>query len=420
MKITAVKVRQVRGTMPTEGPFWEERLVRPVDIYPEFRKEQHLAEYGRQVDDRSLEIEAFFLTIETDDGVSGLAGPFREPCAHIVATQLRPILTGQDPLATEYLWDVMHRLLVHGRQGEAMFAISVVDCALWDLKGKWLGQPVWRILGGPTRDRDPGLRQHAGLRGARSGPWCASARSPPRSRAFGAQKWFFRHGPMSGREGLAKNVELVRTLRETLGDDDEIMLDCWQSFDYRYLLELAARIEEYRPYWLEEAALPDRIDTYRRIKDKIRIPLAGAEHDYTRWGMKRFIEQAALDVYQPDPYWCGGLSEDAQDRGADHRPRPDLHPARPLDAGQRHLLGAAVADPHALSGVPGQVERGAPVLVRGAARARARRDPPARVPGSVPGAGREQGRGERGALSALPTGPSHGPLLQSGRDRCFD
>lgn len=59
MKITAVKVRQVRGTMPTEGPFWEERLVRPVDIYPEFRKEQHLAEYGRQVDDRSLEIEAF-------------------------------------------------------------------------------------------------------------------------------------------------------------------------------------------------------------------------------------------------------------------------------------------------------------------------------------------------------------------------
>jgi L-alanine-DL-glutamate epimerase-like enolase superfamily enzyme len=130
-----------------------------------------------------------------------------------------------------------------------------------------------------------------------------------KEQGFRAQKWFFRHGPMSGHEGLKKNVELVRTLRTTLGDDYDIMLDCWQSFDYRYLLELAARIEEFRPYWLEEAAMPDRIGTYRRIKDKIRIPLAGAEHDYTRWGMKRFIEQDALDVYQPDPYWCGGLSE---------------------------------------------------------------------------------------------------------------
>jgi L-alanine-DL-glutamate epimerase-like enolase superfamily enzyme len=137
LQITAVKVRQVRGTMPTEGPFWEERLVRPVDVYPAFRKEQHLGEYGRQIDDRSLEVEAFFLTIETDDGVRGVSGPFRAPCAHFVATQLRPVLLGQDPLATEYLWDVIHRLMVHGRQGEAMFALSVVDCAEAHLASSW-------------------------------------------------------------------------------------------------------------------------------------------------------------------------------------------------------------------------------------------------------------------------------------------
>ena len=101
LKITAVRVRKVRGVMPTEGPFWEERLVRPIDVYPEFRAEQHLGEYGRQVGDRGLEIEAFFLTIETDDGVSGMSGPFREPCAHIVATQLRPVLLGKDPRASE-------------------------------------------------------------------------------------------------------------------------------------------------------------------------------------------------------------------------------------------------------------------------------------------------------------------------------
>ena len=307
MKITGVRVRHLSGIMPTNGLFWEQRLLRPIDVYPEYRR-QGVVEGGEQIDDRHLRISACFLTIETDEGVSGLSGPFREPCAHIVATQLRPVLLGKDPLATEYLWDVMHRLLVHGRQGDAMFAISVVDCALWDLKGKWLGQPVWRILGGPTRAEipayasmlgyevlDPGLVRERALMAKEEG--------------YRAQKWFFRHGPASGHEGLAKNVELVRTLRETLGEDYDIMLDCWQSMDYPYLLKLAQRIEEYRPYWLEETALPDRIDTYRRIKDKIRIPLAGAEHHYTRWGMQQFIEKQALDYYQPDPYWCGGLSE---------------------------------------------------------------------------------------------------------------
>jgi L-alanine-DL-glutamate epimerase-like enolase superfamily enzyme len=114
---------------------------------------------------------------------------------------------------------------------------------------------------------------------------------------------------MSGPDGLRKNVELVRTLRETLGDGYDIMLDCWQSMSPDYAVELCARIEEYRPRWLEEVFMPDRIDSYVKLKAKTRIPLAGAEHEYTRWGFKRFIERDALDVLQPDIYWCGGLSE---------------------------------------------------------------------------------------------------------------
>ncbi len=164
----------------------------------------------------------------------------------------------------------MHRLLVHGRQGEAMFAISVVDCALWDLKGKWLGQPVWRVLGGPTRTEIPAYASMLGY--AVLDPGRVRERAlAAKEQGYRAQKWFFRHGPMSGPEGLKKNVELVRTLRETLADDDEIMLDCWQSFDFRYLLALSARIEEFRPYWLEETAMPDRIETYRRFKEKTKF-----------------------------------------------------------------------------------------------------------------------------------------------------
>jgi L-rhamnonate dehydratase len=189
-----------------------------------------------------------------------------------------------------------------------MLAISAVDCALWDLKGRWLHQPVFRLLGGPTRGTVPAYASMLGFDVSDAGRVRARA-VEYRDLGYRAQKWFFRLGPMSGPEGLAKNVELVRTLRETLGDDYDIMLDGWQSFDPLYAIDLAARIAEYHPRWLEEAVMPDRIDSYVRLKERTNIPLAGAEHEYTRWGFKRFIDAGALDVLQPDIYWAGGLSE---------------------------------------------------------------------------------------------------------------
>ncbi|WP_428485903.1 enolase C-terminal domain-like protein [Rhodopila sp.] len=306
MKITAVRLRKLRGTMPTSGSFWEERLVRPIDIYPEYRARQDFE--GGQQTERGFAIETYFVQIETNEGVIGIAGPVPDTVAFFVGRRLRPMLMGRDPIAHEMLWDQMHRLMVHGRQGDAMLAISAIDCALWDLKGRWLGQPVYKLLGGPTR---PSIPTYASMLGFATQD---AGRVRERALVFSeqgyvAQKWFFRHGPMSGPEGMRKNVELVRTLRETLGEDDDIMLDCWQSMEPSYVIDLASRIAEYRPRWLEECCMPDRIDSYRRIKDKISIPLSGAEHEYTRWGFKRFIDARALDILQPDIYWCGGLSE---------------------------------------------------------------------------------------------------------------
>ena len=136
-------------------------------------------------------ITTFFVDIETDDGVTGRAGPVPEGVAFIVARSLRRLLLGQDPIAGEKLWDQMHRFMVHGRQGDAMLAISAVDCALWDLRGKWLGQPVYRLLGGPTPPRRPPPM-----------PPCSaspcSTRRGVRERAlefkeagYTGQKWFF-------------------------------------------------------------------------------------------------------------------------------------------------------------------------------------------------------------------------------------
>lgn len=307
MKITKLRVRRLTGTMATKGPMWEDRLVRPIDIYPEHRGDPWRTG-GEQLNDSRFRLTQDFLDIETDGDITGRAGPLWPDAARLVLTQLSPLLLGQDPLAIERLWDQMHRFQVHGRQGDAMIALSAVDCALWDIKGQAFEQPIWRILGGPTRTEMPAYASMLG--------YAVDDLGLVRERAlrfkeqgYAAQKWFFRHGPMSGYEGLHKNVALVRTLRETLGEDYDIMLDCWQSMNLDYAVSLCDRIAEFRPRWLEEPFMPDRIDSHVKLKAKTHIPLSGAEHEYTRWGFKRFVEKDALDILQPDIYWCGGLSE---------------------------------------------------------------------------------------------------------------
>ena len=125
MKITAVRILRLAGAMHTEAPFWEERLVRPIDIYPEYRMRNDF-ERGSQVDPDHFRLEQHFLRIETDEGPIGIAGPLPEMVATFVARRLRPIVVGQDPVAHEKLWDQMHRIMVHGRQGDAMLAFAGV------------------------------------------------------------------------------------------------------------------------------------------------------------------------------------------------------------------------------------------------------------------------------------------------------
>ena len=307
MKITDVKLRQLTGTMEVDGSFFEERLAQPIDIYPEFR-EKGPPQSTQQIDETHYRVESTYVQIDTDEGLSGICNATGPSVGYLVHTQLRPMLLGRDPIATEFLWDMMHRLSVHGRHGEPMMAISVVDNALWDLKGKYLDQPVYRLIGGPTQKEMPAYASMLGYDVTDMGKVRARAQEMS-ARGFRAQKWFFRHGPMSGPEGMKKNVELVRTLREAVGDGVDIMLDCWQSWDFNYTVRIVEQIEEYHPRWLEECAMPDRIDTYRRIKETTSIPLSGAEHEYTRWGFKRFIDAEALDIIQPDLNWAGGLSE---------------------------------------------------------------------------------------------------------------
>jgi L-alanine-DL-glutamate epimerase-like enolase superfamily enzyme len=305
MKITNVNLFEVQGEMAFPGTFWEERLVRPVDIYPEHKAEG--AHCLPTSDDGRYTIRTLFCQIETDEGVTGLGGPTTHDQAYIISQQLAPLLIGHDPLATERIWDRLYRSMVHGRKGTPMMALSVVDCALWDLKGKWAGAPVYRLLGGPTRETIPA---YASALGYSLEPELVRQRALEIvAQGYTATKWFFRHGPTDGPQGIAKNVELVRTLREAVGPDVDVMLDCWMSWDVPYTIQMAQRLAEWRPRWLEEPVLPDKIEQYAEIRRKVQIPIAGGEHEYTRWGLKTLMDARAADVLQPDIYWAGGISE---------------------------------------------------------------------------------------------------------------
>ena len=305
MKITAVRLFEVHGTMEFHGEFWEERLVRPVDIYPEHKNEG--AHRLPKIDETHYAMRALFCEVETDAGVSGTGGPVSPDQAFTILTQLAPLMVGHDPLATERIWDRLYRSMVHGRKGTPMMALSAVDCALWDLRGKWAGMPVYRLLGGPVRDAIPA---YASALGYSLEPEKVRARASEMvAQGYRATKWFFRHGPTDGVAGIAKNVELARTLREAVGPDVDIMLDAWMSWDVPYTLAMARRLEPYHPRWIEEPVLPDKIDQYAEIRRNSVVPISGGEHEYTRWGIKALLDARAVDVLQPDIYWAGGLSE---------------------------------------------------------------------------------------------------------------
>ena len=309
MKITDFRLRELTGSFDFPGEFWEERLSRPVDVYPEHKAAGPVSGFWlpRKVEEGRYQVRTVFLQVETDEGVTGVAGPVAHDVAYIIDQQFRGLLLGEDPRANERCWDLMYRFAVHGRKGEAMMAISAIDCALWDLKGKWLGQPVYRLLGGPIRETVPA---YASMLGYSLEPGKVRERARDvAAQGYTATKWFPRHGPTDGRAGIAKNVELMATLREAVGPDVDVMLDAWMSWDVPYTVGMARRLAEFAPRWIEEPVMPDKIDACAEVRRRSPVPTATGEHEYTRWGMKALLDAGAADLLQPDTYWAGGITE---------------------------------------------------------------------------------------------------------------
>jgi L-rhamnonate dehydratase len=130
-----------------------------------------------------------------------------------------------------------------------------------------------------------------------------------REEGFRAQKWFLRNGPARGESGIRRNLETVQAVRAAMGNESELMLDAWMSWNLPYARVMAERLEVVRPRWLEEPLLPDLVQSTAELRKSMRFPLATGEHEYTRWGIFELLKAGAADVIQADTYWAGGITE---------------------------------------------------------------------------------------------------------------
>lgn len=251
-------------------------------------------------------VSAIYVRVRTKGGAEGLYGPIDHESVPVLQRDLAPWLAGRDALAIETLWDGMHRANRHGRAGHYMMAISAADNALWDLRGRMTGLPVFRLLGG-SRSRVPVYASCLGF-SLEAGAVEQTVRRLA-SEGFRAQKWFFAHGPADGRAGLLKNVDLVRRVRAAAGDETDIMFDAFMGWDLPYALAFIKDVEPFRPRWIEEPFPADMLESFAALSQATSVPIASGEHIYGRWDAERYLAARAIRVLQADPEWCGGTSE---------------------------------------------------------------------------------------------------------------
>lgn len=227
-------------------------------------------------------------------GMTSQAGPV----IPIINDFFGPMIAGEPALATEKLWNMMARSSnsAYGASGLASFAISAVDLALWDLKGKILGVPVYELIGGPARDR---TRCYA----------TGNDLDDLRDRGFDAFKLACTVGPAAATAGIEQTERLVAGARSELGPDADIMLDCWAVHDPSYAVRLGEALRPYRLTWIEDYVQPDDWPGYADVRRRLpSAMLAAGERWYTDRVFAHAAAQGLVDVMQPDVQWVGGAT----------------------------------------------------------------------------------------------------------------
>ncbi len=257
--------------------------------------------------------DALIVRVSTDAGITGIGevdsspmavkGAIEGPFSHTITSGLRELIIGEDPLETERLWYKMYRQNVYsGRRGIAIHAMSGIDMALWDIKGKALGQPVWKLLGGGFHKK---VRAYASsLFGATPKETGERARRF-RDRGFTAVK--FGWAPMGTDEKT--DIALVREARQGLGDEPDLMIDAGLVWDAKTAIQRARAFSEQHIYWLEEPLSPDDYDGYAKLSAATEVRIAAGEEESERRSYLEMMDRGRIDIVQVDLTRCGGFTE---------------------------------------------------------------------------------------------------------------
>jgi L-alanine-DL-glutamate epimerase-like enolase superfamily enzyme len=298
MRITEIRTRVLRWrgkTVPLPPHF----CTNPMDLM--------------ELPEKSMQTFTFhgWLVVEvfTDDGHVGLGNAALAPpiTKQVIDLYLKPLLIGQNPWDVERLWQHMYRkTMTFGRKGIGMVAISALDIALWDLLGKSAKQPVYRLLGGRTKARIPVYASR--LYSVELNELADEARRY-KEEGYRAMKLRFGWGPADGAAGMQRNLDLVKTVRDTVGDSVDVMADAYMGWTLDYAKRMLPLLEPFHLRWLEEPVIPDDVHGYAELKSHGRIPIAGGEHEFTLYGFRDLLEARALDYIQFDTNRVGGITQ---------------------------------------------------------------------------------------------------------------
>jgi L-alanine-DL-glutamate epimerase-like enolase superfamily enzyme len=246
--------------------------------------------------------------IETEDGIIGIGNAALAPqiTKKTIDTYLKPLVIGEDPFDYAYIWEKMYRrTLAWGRKGIGMTAISAVDIAIWDVLGKIINKPVFKLLGGRTKEKIP---VYASKLYSQPLDKLQKEAESYKKQGFKMYKMRFGWGPKDGSEGMKKNIQLVEAVREVIGESADLMLECYMGWNLDYSKRMMPKLMKFNPRWLEEPVIADDIHGYAELNNMQMIPIAGGEHEFSLFGFKQLLDAKALSYIQYDTNRVGGIT----------------------------------------------------------------------------------------------------------------
>ena len=246
--------------------------------------------------------------VETDEGTIGIGNAALAPqlIKKTIDTYLAPLVVGEDPFDFSYIWEKMYRRThAWGRKGVGMVAISAVDIALWDILGKLTNKPVFKLLGGRTKEKIPVYASKLYSQPIKN---LQQEAENYKKQGFTMFKMRFGWGPKDGSEGMKKNIDLVEAVREVIGYDTDLMLECYMGWNLDYSKRMIPQLVKYNPRWLEEPVIADDVNGYKELNNMNAIPISGGEHEFNLFGFKQLLDLNALSYIQYDNNRVGGFT----------------------------------------------------------------------------------------------------------------